>query len=218
MTKWQSAKEDTNTAEENGVLISTILRQYFLSVRVLGQWQRWSASLKRHWATVHRNLHCDGWLKAPSARTSPTSERVPVVPIHQISKRPHLRRTTRYHYGRFPRLPADEEHQDTDDSNQMDSNPEILISPRPLTNYVTAPAQSAAEEERRLRLSRLVVRKWMRKAGLTPSAASTFDEEDGVGGEFTPTWTPGIAPRLEGRIIIEDSRDGNGTSVLANGV
>src|SRR5699024_5959492 len=84
-------------AEENGILISTIIRQYFLSLRVLGIWQRWSPSLKRHWGAVHQNLHNEGWLMPPSTGPSPVAEKVPHWP-----ERPQLRRTNRYYYGRFP--------------------------------------------------------------------------------------------------------------------
>ena len=80
-----------------------------------------------------------------------------------------------------------------------DDDPEVLTSPRPTTNYVTDPARSSAEEEYRLRLARRVVRKWMRHAGLQPTTLNAMDDE----GEFTPAWTSGICPRLEGRIVVE---------------
>lgn len=192
-------------SEENGVLISTILRQYFLSLKVLGKWNRWSASLGRHWGTVHHNLHAEGWLKPPSATASPKIERA-VGKL--LNSRPPLRRTTRsaYYYGRFP----EEIDQDTNrfdenetNGNAMDSDsdddPDILISPRPTTNYVTLPAQSSNDEEHRLQIARRVVRKWMRHAGLQCRMLETMDGE----GEFTPAWTSGISPRLEGRIVAE---------------
>ncbi|XHG01850.1 hypothetical protein AWENTII_005222 [Aspergillus wentii] len=188
-------------SEENGVLISTIIRQYFLSLRVVGRWQGFTQSMTRHWDTVHKNLHCNGYLKPPSAHPSPVSEKVPVRP-----QRPALNRSTQYHYGRFrDEIDTVEENGAENSADQMDSDsdsdPEILTSPQPLTNYVTLPARSSAEEERRLRLARMVVRKWMRKTGLKPSVVSTVDEAmEGV----IPTWTPGISPRLEGRIVNED--------------
>lgn len=184
--------------EENGILISTIIRQYFLSLRVLGTWQRWSPSLRRHWGVVHQNLHGGGWLKPPSGGTSPAVEKVPHWP-----ERPQLRRTNRYYYGRFPEKEVVEEENEEEMDSDSDEDPDILTTPRPTTNYVTLPARSVAEEEHRLRLARLVTRKWMRKAGLKPSAVNTVDD----GMEFTPTWTPGIGPRLEGRIVIEDGDD-----------
>ena len=83
--------------------------------------------------------------------------------------------------------------------SDSDDDPDILISPRPQINYVTQPARSSADEDYRLQLARKVVRKWMRHAGLHPNHLSMVDGE----GEFTPPWTSGISPRLEGRIILE---------------
>lgn len=191
--------------EENGVLISTILRQYFMSLKVLGKWSRWSVSLKQHWASIHRNLHGDGWLKPPSAAASPVSEK---TPGKRLTPRPGLQRTGRqgYYYGRFPQeieqgstaSPVDGISSDAMDSDS-DDEPEILTSPRSMTNYVTLPARSSVEEDHRLQLARRVVRKWMRHAGIQPTTLSTMDGE----GEFTPPWTSGISPRLEGRIVVE---------------
>jgi hypothetical protein len=185
--------------EESGVLVSTLLRQYFLSLKVMGRWQRWSKSMVRHWSAVHKNLHCNGWLKPASGQTSPVTEKAPVQHL-----RPTLERTNKqsYYYSRFPEAKQETEvkvHEDMD--SDSDSDPEILTSPQPATNYVTLPARSAAEEEHRLRLARRVVRKWMEKAGFQPTTLNGTDDPG-----FTPTWTPGIAPRLEGRIVIEDTK------------
>ncbi|KAJ8109139.1 hypothetical protein ONZ43_g6218 [Nemania bipapillata] len=39
-------------SEENGILISMMLRQYFMSLKVVGQWKHLGASMSRHWAEV----------------------------------------------------------------------------------------------------------------------------------------------------------------------
>jgi len=36
-------------SEENGMLISAMLRQYFMSLTVLAKWKGWGPSLDRHW-------------------------------------------------------------------------------------------------------------------------------------------------------------------------
>ena len=205
LVKSEGGEVEELVCEENGVLISTILRQYFLSIKVLGKWQRWSTSLHRHWGTVHRGLHHEGWLKPPSAGSSPASEK---APYKQLFPRPALQRTGRqaYYYGRFPEE-ADQNGTNNlgtgTQSDEMDSDsdddPDILTSSQTLTNYVTDPARSSAEEEYRLRLARRVVRKWMRHAGLRSVTLSLMEDE----GEFTPAWTSGISPRLEGRIVVE---------------
>ncbi|KAJ5483076.1 hypothetical protein N7539_006522 [Penicillium diatomitis] len=195
--------ESEGEIEENGVLISTILRQYFLSLKVLGKWRRWSPSLRRHWGVVHRGLHSGGRLKPPSALSSPVAEK---APARRLESRPGFQRTGReaYYYGRFPEevkpenVATNEANSDAMDSDS-DDDPEILTSPRPTSNYVTSPAKSSADEERRLKLARRVVRKWMRHAGLESSFLDPMDGER----EFIPPWTSGIAPRIEGRIVIE---------------
>ncbi|KAJ5043243.1 hypothetical protein NUH16_000023 [Penicillium rubens] len=188
-------------SEENGVLISTILRQYFLSLKVLGKWNRWSASLGRHWGIVHRNLHGEGWLKPASLKNDEKNA------SDRVNRQPNPRRTARsaYYYGRFPEeveqvdiITGDEANGNAMDSDS-DEDPDILTSSGPITNYVTQPAKSSAEEEHRLQVARRVVRKWMRHAGLQCTRLNTMNGE----GEFTPAWTSGISPRLEGRIVVE---------------
>lgn len=44
-------------SEENGILISMMLRQYFMSLKILGRWKHWSKSMNRHWEGVHEDLH-----------------------------------------------------------------------------------------------------------------------------------------------------------------
>ena len=150
--------------------------------------------------------------KPSCAEPSPAVEKkVPARP-----QRPGLPRTCKsYYYGRFPEIPTVEEDQtedeeeqtESDESEEMDSDsdtdPEILTTPMPTTNYVTGPAKSTAEEEYRLRLARQVLRKWMRKSGFHSSRLDAMDDGEGEF-EFAPAWTQSIAPRLEGRIVIED--------------
>ena len=52
-------------SEENGILISMIMRQYFMSLKVLGKWRRWGPSLGNHWGRVHEKLHVDGKVREP---------------------------------------------------------------------------------------------------------------------------------------------------------
>lgn len=44
-------------SEENGILISMILRQYFMSLKIIGKWKHWGKSLARHWDGVQDDLH-----------------------------------------------------------------------------------------------------------------------------------------------------------------
>lgn len=201
LVKSEGGDVEEIVSEENGILISTIIRQYFLSLKVLGTWERWSPSLGRHWNKVHKNLHSGGFLKPPSNHASPESEKVP----RWQPQRPQLRRTGKYFYGRFPEKEVEKDVIQEESEEAMDSDsdvdPDILDAPHPTTNYVTHPARSTFEEERRLRLARTVTRKWMQKAGLKPSANDEKVNDHGM--ELTPTWTAGIGPSIEGRIVIE---------------
>lgn len=227
LVRSEGGEAEEIVSEENGVMISTILRQYFLSLKVLGTWVRWSPSLKDHWSRVHNNLHAAGYLRPPAAGSSPGIEKkTPVVPVPTKvcttgSRRPSLQRSSRkqYYYGRFPEvgdLAGTHHNHDDDDydhahdtmDSDSDEDPDILTSPLPTTNYVTFPATSAAEEERRLRLARWATRKWKKAAGLRIQPGELVADDcitttTGDVDEFTPSWTPGIAPRLEGRIVVE---------------
>ncbi|PKY01009.1 Metallo-dependent phosphatase [Aspergillus campestris IBT 28561] len=202
LVKSEGGQVEEVVDEESGVLVSTLLRQYFLSLRVMGRWQRWSKSLNRHWTDVHKSLHCDGWLVPAAGPVSSPPEKAP--------PRPTLQRTNQYYqYSRYeiPTYPETQDkdaqtpkEEDEDMDSDSDTDPELLTSSSTSsTNYVTLPAQSTDDEQRRLKLARRVVRKWMDRAGLKPA---TLDDVDTRG--FVPNWTIGIAPRLEGRIVIED--------------
>lgn len=241
--------------EENGMLISAILRQYFLSLKVMGKWRRMSASLHKHWDSVHSRLHAQiggSWIKTPSPtvtrreanmlnndpfdsttnathpKTTTTTTTTTILErrihhhTHKKNKpRPHLRRYGRYYEPRRHHTHDDisktristllsTSYSSSDDSSvtqrsvdshldsDSDSEPEILVSSHEETNYITTTATSPAEEERRIRLARKVLKKWMRLAGVHGKTGVVDD----AGEEFTPSWTWGIAPRCEGRILV----------------
>ncbi|KAF1989683.1 5'-nucleotidase [Aulographum hederae CBS 113979] len=63
-------------SEENGLLISQLLRQYFLSLQVLSRWKNWSNSLGRHWASVQEDLHQKHPVLEPSSSDKPSYQNV----------------------------------------------------------------------------------------------------------------------------------------------
>ena len=71
LAKSEGGEAEEVVSEENGVLISTILRQYFLSIKVMGRWRRWSPSLHRHWGGVHQRLEKKGIHREPRSPLSP---------------------------------------------------------------------------------------------------------------------------------------------------
>ena len=56
-------------SEENGILISMMLRQYFMSLKILGRWKHWSKSMNRHWEGVHEDLHSMHPVIEPNLKT-----------------------------------------------------------------------------------------------------------------------------------------------------
>lgn len=85
--------------------------------------------------------------------------------------------------------------------SESDSEPEILTASHEETDYLLLTATSPTDEERRRSLARRVLRKWMRVAGIEGHAVGCVAE---AGDEFTPAWTQGIAPRVEGRIRVKE--------------
>ncbi|KEF60577.1 uncharacterized protein A1O9_02138 [Exophiala aquamarina CBS 119918] len=67
----EGGKAEEIVSEENGVLISMMLRQYFMSLKILGKWKHWGKSLNRHWECVQEDLHATH----PVVEPSPTEVR-----------------------------------------------------------------------------------------------------------------------------------------------
>lgn len=57
--------------EESGILISTLLRQYFASIKTLNSWV--GNSLQKHWNDVHKDLHEVHPTLPPATSTQPKS-------------------------------------------------------------------------------------------------------------------------------------------------
>ncbi|KAL5118840.1 hypothetical protein ACEQ8H_003162 [Pleosporales sp. CAS-2024a] len=163
-------------SEENGVLISTILRQYFMSLKVLGRWKRMGQSLNNRFLSIQTNLqnnhkhmfHDASPTKPDSAepRQSPSMDRVVrSAAAGQTKDRP--------------------DDADTDEDEDEDDG---------LMYHDSVPIRF---NERQMEMVRQVMHKWWRLAGLkhTPSLCDELD-----GKEFVVNWTKAIAPRLEGRI------------------
>lgn len=190
-------------SEENGVLISTILRQYFFNLKVVGKWHRWSTSLNRHWGAVHEKMQRGSCSKMKSLSSPETSapERPPYKPqrswngslkFHQYAGHKQLQIDKSANGGVKTSQPDDVVDSDSD------SEPEILSV---ASHFVSKPPASSEVEDREMHIARLVVKKWMRLAGI--AEAGTIAD---VGEEFTPSWTQRVAPRLEGRIQRVDTK------------
>ncbi|KAF2149289.1 5'-nucleotidase [Myriangium duriaei CBS 260.36] len=176
--------------EENGSLTSTLLRQYFMSIKVIGKWKNWTPQLHNHWSSVNDSLHKCQPVHPPTAPTSPIS------PTTRPAKRQRFTTsdtngagnanpaapvtlTSRTRKGGSPAPPAESEP----DSESDDE-------------YVPPMPSDPVERERQLLVARKAVRKWRRRCGMhrTPGLCDALAE--GI------HWTQGIAPRVEGRIRI----------------
>jgi 5'-nucleotidase len=165
-------------SEENGVLISTILRQYFMSLKVLGRWKHWGASLDRKFADIQDKLQGDkshGF--TPASPTSPVARSLPSFPAPSSSSSSQ------------PRNADNDADSDSDSDDIADAEAED-----PSTASTTRPI---AFTERETYVLRRAMAKWWRLAGLKGSARLC----DEVGAEGGVSWAMGIAPRVEGRIV-----------------
>ena len=171
--------------EENGLLISTILRQYFLSLKVMGRWGKKGGSVMgKHWGGVQEGLHAVHPVKeASKSSTQGENDGSSSRERDESNALPSL-------VGKAQKssVDADDEQHVTDSS---DSEAEVENE----TKTKTSPESS--EAEKKMVLARKVVRKWWRLAGLEGHPALC---EGGAGEDFSVPWTKGVAPRVEGRI------------------
>jgi hypothetical protein len=186
---------DEVIAEENGMLISTIIRQYFLSLKVLRKWKQFGPSLGRHWGGIHDELH----------RSHPVIDpQLPQDKVVEIFRRA-ANRDSKYSRPSSPHRSG----LDTPLDESEDEHAHI----KPVPKHVT-------DRERELVIMRKVMRKWWRIAGL-PGHPQLCDELGD--GEFVVNWTKvsfqtllysckidemsnstlqAIAPRIERRIRV----------------
>jgi len=62
-------------SEENGILISMMLRQYFMSLRVMGQWKYWGKHISGYWDDVSKKVggtHLSSAIQSPVESKTPT--------------------------------------------------------------------------------------------------------------------------------------------------
>lgn len=172
LVKSEGGEAEEIVSEENGILISMILRQYFMSLKVMGRWRRWGPSMGRHWGGVQAKLH-----KQPGMDVVEPKEK---ATTHKDTLSGNVKDQDGHRCG--------EDDSDDDDATDIE-------------NGTSDPAtlKAAEKEERETHLARSVVRHWMRVAKIQSAGLV----EDGATNGEMPDWTRGIAPKLEGRIVIE---------------
>ncbi|KXX82214.1 Mannosylglucosyl-3-phosphoglycerate phosphatase [Madurella mycetomatis] len=159
-------------SEENGILISAMLRQYFMSLTVMDKWTNWGPSMDSHWVKVAEDVaksHPIVGKPSPSAPVSPVREKADSGKWGRGDgwsewTPPKLRQ-------RRSAAPGEEEEEEEEarrDCQRLD---------------------------RELSIMRRVFRKWCRLAGVEDKTCDNLTE-----GEFEVAWTKAVAPRVEGRI------------------
>lgn len=186
-------------SEENGILISTVLKQYFMSLKVLGKWARWSPSLNRHWTGVNEVMDAGGKAKPPvGAKSGMKRGRSGSVKANAAKKRNVEGRSV-------ARETEDEQLDGEDDEHDSKTNG----SRNGLSASIEA--DSSQGRDRSKHLARVYTRLWMKLARIERHHADVVEEEHSD--DWTlPHWTHGIAPKLDGRIVMVQNQDGNRTS------
>lgn len=182
LIKSEGGECEEMVSEENGILMSLMLRQYFMSLRVVGQWANWGPSMERHWGKVAAEVGTSHPVLTPSSTTaSPTTKATSdawgerkrgwadFTPTRLRSRRSSL---------------AHVEQAADDSSSDGDSDR----------------LKAVEVDDRELKIMRRVFRKWSRLAGVQGRACDNLDEN-----EIEGLWTKAVAPKVEGRITIVDN-------------
>ncbi|KAJ2903056.1 flagellar associated protein [Zalerion maritima] len=214
-------------SEENGILISMLLRQYFMSLRVLDQWKNWGPAMSAHWDGVSRKMEgaCPTITPNPSPASprkteamweqaqsggSPTSPSSPTAGKSGRMKAPSSGGWKEWTAGSLRRRqmsmgPMDEEAI-ARGQQQVSSMDDVLEKAG--ENAVDEESDTEAEEEKEdddddgmedVEKSLNLARRVCAKwCRLAGVEAKCVDEMRED--EFEVEWTRAIAPRLEGRI------------------
>lgn len=168
LVKSEGGEAEEVVTEENGILISMILRQYFMSLKILGKWRRWGPHMNKHWNKVQERLHAGG--KALGLENAERGAK-------------HEQDTSETGI-KDDDLKADG-HQidsDTDDEPVADKDRNMA--------YV---ATMGDQQQRERHVARATMKKWMRLAGVRRESVGVVPEVQP--NKFVPHWTKGIAPR-----------------------
>jgi 5'-nucleotidase len=162
LVKSEGGEAEEIVSEENGILISMMLRQYFMSLKIMGQWKMWGRSLDRHWNQVQKSMSIvepqspkDGTVVGttfPLPQKKDTDSRE----VKEANAATHTEKSL----------------DDSDDDTSADEAEEVR--------------SSTAKAEREIELIRKVTRKWWRIAGLPgqPKCCDSMGDD-----EFKVDWT-----------------------------
>jgi hypothetical protein len=166
----EGGKAEEVVSEENGILISMMLRQYFISLRVMGQWKNWGNAMNRHWNEVSEKVSTNHPVCKPAPNATPTTPTASKGHDWSSWSAKNLRSR------RASVVPREE---DTDSEDDED----------------VAAEQDVEKLDKELQIMRRAFGKWARHAGVECQAGDELSAAD-----FELDWTKAIAPKLEGRI------------------
>ena len=162
--------------EENGILISAMLRQYFLGLRTLGQWKHtadhWVSVAQKVQTPITPNMRRDDYFNRTASRSRKRE------PCSSWSDFLHRRRG-------LHRRPLDEHHDDDSEVSSEDDD-EIGVHEDQMDTDIL--------------LLRKFWTRWVRKAGVRAATCDPSRDD-----EFMVDWTQVIFPVLEDRIVRVDS-------------
>ncbi|CAK7212117.1 hypothetical protein SCUCBS95973_001333 [Sporothrix curviconia] len=186
--------------EESGILISMMLRQYFMALKVLDQWIHWSPSMERHWGRVVSDVESHHPHLRPC---SPTTTLASSPVVLQSSSLPGDSKKRKR-----PASSGDGRSGWEDWTGARLRQRRCSIVPFNERVIDDAPPAQDTEELRgidhQMQIMRRVVHKWRRLAGVPSGLGDTLTVA-----EVEVEWTKAIAPRVEGRIrmVGEGSND-----------
>jgi 5'-nucleotidase len=137
LTESEGGQAEEIVSEENGILISIMLRQYFMSLKVLRRWKHWGSHLGQHWGKVQEEVrpHCNI--------------------IEPTKPKPEILGTLR------SAVKGNQSRQDSDDADSTGSESEDDGKSSAKVDLAAAGGQ-----EKELAIKRKVMRKWWRLARL----------------------------------------------------
>ncbi|OTB00986.1 hypothetical protein M426DRAFT_323880 [Hypoxylon sp. CI-4A] len=161
-------------SEENGILISMMLRQYFMSLRVVGQWKYWGKNMGRHWD------HVTSQVNANHTQHDPITTSSPVSPTRRTKTSGWDNWTAQKIRERKTWASSVDETDGEEDSGSVEK----------------AHVGDVEKIDREMQIMRRVFAKWARIAGVESQVGEELKD-----GEIEVDWTRAIAPKVEGRII-----------------
>lgn len=175
-----------------------LLRQYFMSLRVLDRWAHLGPHMAQHWDRVatgvsqcHPTLAPTAHPPSTSTNTTPNSPAV----AKTTSKaswahfQPAAMRARRASVG-----PLSERETDVEGGT---ATPRGEALERVSEGQEREDDEDGEQEERELAVMRRVFRRWCRRAGVHASAEGELGP-----GEVDCDWTRAVAPKVEGRIVM----------------